>query len=90
MLPLKSPPNFKFNCFYTFRNPSDGTPLANSNVASNSRSETQSKREFIASKVKQVVTNVLVICLCSNSTTNNPSLGINSIEMPQVLVEVLE
>jgi hypothetical protein len=59
-------------------------------VASNSRNETQSKRELVASKVKQVVTNVLVICLCSNSTTNNPSLGINLIEMPQVLVEVLE
>ncbi len=82
MPPLKSPPNFKFKCFYTSCNPSDDTLLADSNVASNNRSETQSKHELVASKGKQVVTNVLVICLCSNSIVNNPSLSINSVERP--------
>jgi hypothetical protein len=74
---FKSTLNFKFKCFYTSCNLSDGTPLANFNVASNNRNETQSKREFVASKGKQVVTNVPVICLCSNFLTNNPSLSIN-------------
>jgi hypothetical protein len=31
-----------------------------------------------------------VICLCSNSLTNNPSPGIDLVERPQVLIEVLE
>jgi len=88
MPPFKSTPNFKFKCFYTFRNLSNGTPLTNFNVASNNRIETQSKRELVASKGKQVVTDVLVICLCSNFLTNNPSLGINSVERLQVLIKV--
>jgi hypothetical protein len=90
MPPFKSTPNFKFKCFYTSHNLSDGTPLADFNVASNNRNETQSKRELVASKGKQVVTDVLVICLCSNFLTNNPSLGINSVERLQVLVKVLD
>ncbi len=90
MPPFKSTPNFKFKCFYTSFNLSNGTPLANFNVASNNKNEIQSKRELTASKDKQVVTDVLVICLCSNLLTNNPSLCINSVERLQVLVEVLD
>jgi hypothetical protein len=90
MPPFKSTPNFKFKCFYTSCNLNDGTPLADFNVASNNRNETQSKRELAASKGKQVVTDVPMICLCSNFLTNNPSLGINLVERLQVLVEVLD
>jgi hypothetical protein len=90
MPPFKSTPNFKFKCFYTSRNLSNGTPLADFNVASNNRNETQSKCGLVASKGKQVVTNVHVICLCSIFLTNNPSLGINSVESLQVLIEVLD
>ncbi len=53
-------------------------------------SETQSKRDLVASKGKQVVIDVPMICLCSNSLANNPSLGINSIERPQILIKILE
>jgi hypothetical protein len=53
-------------------------------------SETQSGRDLVASKGKQVVTDVPMICLCSNSLTNNPSIGINSMERPQSLIKILE
>ncbi len=39
MFPLKPPPNFKFKYFYTFRNPSNDTPLVDSNMDSNSIGE---------------------------------------------------
>jgi hypothetical protein len=84
------PPIFKFKYFYTSYNPSNGIFLANSNVASNNRGEIQSKRELATSKGKQVVIDVLVIYSCSNFLANSPSLGIDSVEGPQVLVEVLE
>jgi hypothetical protein len=59
-------------------------------VASSNRGETQSKCELDTSKGKQDVIDVLVIYSCSNFPTNNPSLGIDSLEAPQVLIEVLE
>jgi hypothetical protein len=59
-------------------------------VTSNNRGEIQSKRELATSKGKEVVIDVLVTYSCSNFLANSPSPGIDLVEGPQVLIEVLE